>query len=109
MGSNTAEYRTLQCLTSDLCLAVKQDLIGLSGDLFADGFITQNISEDLRNSMHSKEDRAARLIGIVQDKVREGPCNYHTFISVLKKRDQTQYGNILSSLQDTYNQGMIYC
>ena len=110
MGSNTTEYRALQSLTNELRLAVKQDITGLGGALFADRFITQDACDDLRNSAHSKEERAARLVGTIQDKVRENPCNYHTFISVLKKWDQAQYENILHRLQDTYNNlGMIYC
>ena len=106
MASNTAEYRTLQSLTNELSLAVKQDLTGVCGALFADGLITQGIREQLGNALHPKEDRAAQLIGIIQDKVREGPRNYQIFISVLEKRDMTHYGDILRMLQGTYK-GMI--
>ena len=106
MGSNTAEYRTLQSLTNELCLAVKHDLTGLCGALLSDGLITHSIREDLGNSMHSKEDRAAWLIGIIQDKVLESANNYQSFLRVLEKRDLAQYGDILRTLDDTYN-GMI--
>ena len=106
MASNTAEYRTLQSLTNELSLAVKQDLTGVCGALFADGLITRGICEDLGNALLPKEERAARLIGIIQDKVQEGPHNYQIFISVLEKRGLTQYRDILRTLQDTYK-GMI--
>lgn len=102
MGSNTAESRTLQSRTNELRLAVKHDLTGLGGALFSVGLITKGICEELGNAMHSEDTRASRLIGIIQDKVRENPRNYHTFIGVLEKQDLTQYGDILHMLQDTY-------
>jgi hypothetical protein len=106
MGSNTAEYRTLQYHTSGLRLAVKRDLTGLSGALFAVGLVTKKVSDYLRNTIHSEEDRAAELIGCIQDKVLENTVNYSAFVSALQKRDLTQYGDILSRLEHTYN-GMI--
>ena len=102
MALNSPEYRTLQHHTTDLCLAVKQNLTSLSGALFADKLITQGSSDDLRNPMHSIEDRAAKLVGLVQDKVQQDSQNYGTFIKVLQK-DLSQYGGILSSLKDTYH------
>ena len=107
MASNTAEYRTLQSLTNELSLAVKQDLTGVCGALFSVGLITRGICDELGNALlPGKEERAARLIGIIQDKVREDPHNYQIFINVLEKRDMTHYGDILRNLQGTYK-GMI--
>ena len=106
MASNTAEYRTLQFLTNELTLAVKQDLTGVCGALFAVGLIIQGTREVMGNALIPKEERAAQLIGIIQDKVREDPHNYQIFINVLEKRDMTHYGDILRNLQGTYK-GMI--
>ena len=106
MASNTAEYRTLQFLTNELTLAVKQDLTGVCGALFAVGLIIRGTREVMGNALIPKEERAARLIGIIQGKVQEGPHNYQIFISVLEKRGLTQYCDILRMLQDTYK-GMI--
>ena len=105
-ASNTAEYRTLQSLTNELSLAVKQDLTGVCGALFSVGLITRGICDELGNALLPKRERAAQLIGIIQDKVQEGPHNYQMFISVLEKQGLTQYGDILHKLEDTYK-GMI--
>ena len=107
MGTNTAEYRTLQYHTNDLRLAVTRDLTGLSGALFAADLVTKEESDDLRSTMRrSEEDRAAQLVGLIQDKVLENTVNYDKFISVLQNQDQTQYRDILNRLKDTYN-GML--
>ena len=107
MGTNTSEYRTLQCHTNDLRLAVKRDLTGLSGALFAADLVTKEESDDLRSTMrHSEDDRAAQLVGLIQDKVKENTENFNKFITVLHNRDRTQYRDILHRLKDTYN-GMV--
>ena len=102
MSLDSAEYRTLQSHTNDLRLAVKADLIGLSGDVFGAGLITKETCDGIADRMHSKEERAASLVGFVQDKVQESPQNYHIFIGVLRQRGLSQYGDILRKLKDTY-------
>ena len=102
MALNSAEYRTLQYHTNDLGRAVKEDLDDLSGALFAAGLITKVNRDEVTYMMHLKEDRAAKLVGFVQDKVEENPQNYHTFISLLKQRDPFQYGDVLCKVERTY-------
>lgn len=102
MARNSAEYRTLQYHTNDLGLAVKEDLDDLSGELFAAGLITKLNREEATYKMHLKEDRAAKLVGIVQDKVEENPQNYHTFISLLRRRDLCKYKDVLCKVEHTY-------
>ena len=106
MAVNSAEYRTLKRHTPDLRLAVKPDLLGLGGDLFAADLITKEHSDELRNQTCSEESRSASLIGFIQDKVAQDPQNYHTFVSALEKRDSLQYGGILNMLQESYR-GML--
>ena len=102
MAVNSAEYKTLQCHVSDVRLAVKADLTGVSGDLLSKFLITQSNDEELRNLMHPAEDRAARLVEFIQDKVKQDPKNYHSFIDVLKMRGKTN-SDVLRKLQDTYS------
>ena len=106
MALNSAEYRTLQFHTNDLGRAVKEDLDDLSGALFAESLITKVNREEVTYVMHLKEDRAAKLIGLVQDKVAENPQNYHTFISLLRQRDLSKYGDVLCKLERTYKSSM---
>ena len=102
MAVNSAEYITLQRHVSDVRLAVKADLIGVSGDLLSKFLITQANDEELRDPMHPAEDRAARLVGFILDKVKQDPKHYHSFIDVLKMRGKRN-SDILSKLQDTYS------
>lgn len=102
MALNSAEYRTLQHHTNDLGRAVKEDLNDLSGALFAAGLITKLNRDAVIYKMHLEEDRAAKLVGFVQDKVAENPQNYHTFISLLRQRDPSKYGDVLCKVQHTY-------
>ena len=106
MATNSAEYRTLKKHTTDLRLAVKPDLTGLGGALFATNLITKEQSDGLRNRTYSEEDRSADLIGFIQDKVAQGTQNYRTFTSALEQRDSSHYGDILQKLQQTYK-GML--
>ena len=106
---NSAEYKTLKKHTPGLCLAVKSDLTGLGGALFAAELITQEQNNGLRNQTHSEENRSADLIGFIQDKMALGPQNYHTFISALERRDSSHYSDILRKLQQTYNGMLILC
>ena len=103
MEKNSAEYRTLKKHTPVLCLAVKSDLTGLGGALFAAELITQEQNNGLRNQERSEGNRSADLIDFIQDKVALGPQNYNTFIGTLEKRDSSHYGGILRKLQQTYD------
>ena len=98
-----AEYQTLIVHTLDLCLAVKHDIVRLGGALVAEGLITPDQYQHLRNPFIEETTRAANLIQIIQDKVQLNPQYYHTFVAVLKK-DPRQYRDILQKLQWTYNQ-----
>ena len=109
MALNSAEYRTLQHHTNDLGRAVKEDLGDLSGALFAAGLITKLNRDEVTYMMHLKEERAAKLVGFVQDKVAENPQNYHTFISLLRQRDPSKYRDILWEVEHTYKSMSLLC
>ena len=59
MGENSAEYRTLIDLTSELRLAVRSDLISLSGDLLSARLISPNNDAELMNTFRSDAERSA--------------------------------------------------
>ena len=102
MAANSAEYRTLKKHTVDLRLAVKSDLVGLGGTLFASDLITKVDCDNLTNQSISKDNHAAKVVGLIQDKVEQDPRNYHTFISALEK-DSSHYNAILQTLNKTYS------
>ena len=101
MGENSAEYSTLIDLTSELRLAVRSELISLTGSLLATRLISLDNDIELRNTTHSEVERSARLVELVQNKVRQNPHRYHSFIGILQG-NQDQYRDILQHLEQTY-------
>ena len=88
------EYSTLIDLTRELRLAVRPDLISLTGSLLAARLILLDNDIELRNTAHSEVERSARLVELVQNKVQQNPCHYHSFIGILQG-NQDQYRDIL--------------
>ena len=84
MGEDTVEYNTLIKLTSELRLAVRSELISLTGALLASRLISLDNDIELRNTAHSEVERSARLVELVQNKVRQNPHHYHSFVGILQ-------------------------
>ena len=101
MGESSAEYSTLIDLTSELRLAVRSELISLTGSLLASRLISLDNDIELRNTTHSKVERSARLVELVQNKVRQNPHHCHSFTGILQG-NQDQYRDILQQLEQTY-------
>ena len=55
----SAEYRAIKLNTRELCVAVKDNLIDVSGALFAADLISQESWEEVGNANHTRESRAA--------------------------------------------------
>ena len=100
-GRGSPEYQTIRALTNDLRLAVRCDLLSLGGQLLAEGLISPDSEDSLRNMMQTEAKRAADCVNLITTKVEEDPQNYHTFLRVLQA-DFFQYKSILSKLQETY-------
>ena len=84
-------------LTSELRLAVRSELISLSGSLLASRLISPEGDAELRNTAHSEVERSAKLVELVQNKVWQNPRHYHSFIGILQG-NQDQYRDILQQL-----------
>ena len=100
-SENSAEYKTMIDLTDELRLAVKYELISLSGSLLSVRLISHDSEADLRNTAHSEADRSARLVELIQNKVLQNPRHYCSFIGILQ-RSQERYRDILEQLKHTY-------
>ena len=100
-GRASPEYRTMLALTNDLRLAVKCDLLSLGGQLLAEGLISPDNEDSLRNMMQTEAKRAADCVNLITTKVEEDPQYFHTFFRVLQA-DSFQYKSILSKLQQNY-------
>lgn len=96
-----SEYRTVVKHTTDLRLAVRFDLVALSGELLAVGLISPDNDSELRNTRQSEAERAAKLVEIIQTKIKLNCKHYYTFLNVLRTRHQQQYSDILHKLDKT--------
>ena len=83
LTSKSDEYSTITSCTGDLRLAVQPHLLSLGARLIETNLITPDHESELRNEMHTEAIRAARLVELVQLKVKLNPDNYHTFLSIL--------------------------
>ena len=92
------EYKVLIHHITDLQLAVKNDLTPLGARLVAAEIITLDQYEVIRNTQRPVIERAADLVGYVQNKVRQNSRHYHAFIDALRS-DESQYGDILVKLE----------
>ena len=101
---STPEYKTLISLTAELRRAVQFDLVSLSDDLVAKHLISPNTASQLRNQTHSEAERAAELVGYIQNKVQQNPQHYHTFVQILENQDQEYYCDILNKLRGVHQQ-----
>jgi hypothetical protein len=101
--SNTPEHRTIIHCTPELTAALKHDLISLSGELLAAGLISDDNYAALCNQFISVADRAAQLAGFVRNRVLLDIVNYHSFIRVLKQREDDHY-DILQCLYKKYRE-----
>ena len=102
-SENSAEYKTLIDLTNQLRLAVRSELISLSGSLLSARLISPDSDTELRNTAHSEEERSAKLVELVQKKVQQNSRHYCSFIGILKG-NQDQYGDIVQQLEHTYQE-----
>ena len=88
--------------TTKLTAAVCSDLVRLSGCLLEKGLISQENASGLRNRNIEEANRAARLVDVVQQKVKLDSRNYVQFTSILEE-DKHHYSDILRILKGAYS------
>ena len=98
--AGSVEYEVLIRHTTDLQVAVKDDLTHLGGQLVTAKIITPGQYREIRNPHRPVDERGADLVEYVQNKVRQNPWNYHTFLCVLRS-DLSQYSDIFTKLEQT--------
>ena len=97
--TDTPEYKTIIKCTAKLTTAVKNNITALSGHLLSNELITSDNDTDLRNTVLSELDRAAKLVELVRCKVRLSPDNFHKFIKILEEEKQN-YEHIIVDLKE---------
>jgi hypothetical protein len=102
--ANTPEHGTITGLTPELTNAFKDDLVNLSGEFLAAGFISDDNADKLRNPHNDASHRAAFLVGWIRNRIQLDPeTNYCTFIDVLKRR-LADHESILKCLDKKYKE-----
>ena len=99
--ANFPEYNCLVDCTPELRLAAQPNIISLCGELLRTRLINEDKEKSLRNRSVEESDRAAELVSLVTNKVREDPENYHKFVAVLKK-DERGYKTVIALLEKSY-------
>ena len=101
--ANSPEYRTLTQHRSELVIALADELIQLSDELFARGLISGDDADTVKDLSHGTINRAFHLTGYVLHRVELNPSNYLVFIDVLSQR-QAEHEDILRVLDAKYKE-----
>ena len=94
-STDTAEYKAIIRSTVELRTAVMNNTTTLSGHLLSKELIT---SENEMALGQSEPERAAKLVRLIQQRVKMNPGNFYTFLSILEKDRQT-YGCVITSMK----------
>ena len=100
--SATPEYQTLIECTSMLITAVKNHLTDISAQLLQRHLISADQEREISHNWHYEADRAAKLVGLIRDRVQQNPKCYDVFIEALEE-DQSTYQDILTLLKTKYD------
>lgn len=90
--------------TVELRNAVSNNLVNLSGYLLKHGLISEHNEHEIRNEYTPEANRAAKLIDMIQNKVKESHENYDKFIEILKEADSEYYKGTLKILDETLHE-----
>ena len=99
--SNSLEYDcTIDC-TPELRRSAEPNLLSLCAELLAARLVNEDKEKSLRNRNIEEADRAADLVSLVTNKVKEDLSNYHVFMRILKK-DGRRYKTLITRLEESY-------
>ena len=105
MAGSTPEFATIVRLSSDLRLAVQDDLLDLSLRLQGcqPPILNQDNAAEVTNTMVAAPERAVKLVGYITNRVQGDPGCYHALIKVLEtKTNALYYKHILGQLSETF-------
>lgn len=88
MASENHEYHKLVRSRSELRVAFQDHMISLTEDLHAASIITQDNKSEALNPNVVVTHRASTLVDLIANRVKLEKKNYHTFVRVLKRRNQ---------------------
>ena len=99
--SDSLEYNCMIDCTPQLRSVAEPNLLSLCAELLAARLINVDNDKSLRNRNVDEPYRAAELISLVTNKVKENSANYHVFVAILEK-DEQRYSSVLTRLKERY-------
>lgn len=97
------EHTTLGKCVSKLQLALQSDINGIVSYLFSEGFLTDDLFEEILNprSFLTDANKATKLVTVVMRRVKLEPSNYYNFVNYLRQ-DKRKYKDIVNILDAEY-------
>ena len=99
--ANSPEYNSICDCIPELRRSAEPNLISLCGELLRARLINEDKEKSLRNRSVEEAHRAAELVSLVTNKVREDPENYHKFVAILNNYER-QYKTVITLLEKRY-------
>ena len=96
--AESQEYNILKRYIPEFRTAVKPNLTSLGGRFVSSNLISPETDDELRNPSKSEEDRAAKLVSLLLDKVKLNKENYRKIIDILKTSGD-HFNDLLSKLE----------
>ena len=83
---SSTEYKALLRCASDLTVLLKNNTVSVSTKLLEKGLVTEEVHDEVLTMQGvSNQDKAARLVFCVTDRVKVSAQQFHDFVDVLKE------------------------
>ena len=108
MSEESPGHKALLQCTSELTSLLKHNLSACSGKLLEKGLITEAVHDWVLTAQGvSNQDKAARLVFCLTDRVKGSTQQFHDFIQVLKETDPF-CGDIVDKLTSLHGMSQIF-
>ena len=100
---SSPEHKTMVRCTSQLVDALTNDPQRVSDSLFAADLISPGIRDLVLDTVHTRRDKASRLVASMTDRVNTTLSDFDKFVSILKEQGRWT-NHIVSHLIVTYTE-----
>ena len=101
--AKSREYTTIINCTEKLEIAFRPVDRSIVHFLHREGFITQEVHDDVLNSTLSDHKKAGELVTGIRNKVELDTKNYHDFVTYLRRSGKQYYRSIVKILDKEYS------
>ena len=100
---SSPEYKTMVRCTPQLVDALKNDPQSINDSLFAADLISPGIRDLVLDTVHTRREKASRLVASMTDRANSTPSDFDKFVSILKEQGRWT-NHIVSHLIATYTE-----